>query len=86
LQGALEATQAMAPDDLVKALPREIVTGANVDEIRTILARYRASLYPTRVAIDRAAADRVAQSLVAAGLIKADADTGGLYDTSITGG
>jgi NitT/TauT family transport system substrate-binding protein len=86
LQGALEATQAMSPDDLVKALPREIVTGANLDEIRTILARYRASLYPTRVAIDRAAADRVAQSLMAAGLIKADADTGGLYDTSITGG
>ena len=85
LGNALAAVQQVTPDDLVNALPPEMTTGADLDEMRAILARYRASLYPTTIRMDRAAEDRVAQSLTIAGLIPAGADLSGLYDTSIAG-
>lgn len=86
LQQALQAVQSRSTEDLVKALPREMTIGADTNEMRDILGRYRASLYPTSVQIDRAAADRVAESLKVGGLLQANADTSGLYDTSISGG
>jgi len=86
LQSALVATQAVTPDDLVKALPRETLIGADLGELRDILARYRGSLYPTAIAMDRAAEDRVAESLKEAGLLQPDFDASGLYDTAIAGG
>ncbi|MGH6977513.1 MAG: ABC transporter substrate-binding protein [Stellaceae bacterium] len=61
LSGALHAVQALSPDDLVKSLPPEMTAGADTGAMRDILAKYRASLYPTTVKIDLAAADRVAQ-------------------------
>jgi len=85
LAAALQAVQTLSPDDLVKSLPPEMTTGADTGEMRDTLAKYRGSLYPTTVKIDLAAAGRVAQSLKVAGLLKADADTSGLYDTSIAG-
>jgi sulfonate transport system substrate-binding protein len=86
LKSALAATQAVSPDDLVTALPRETLIGADLGELRGILARYRSSLYPIGIALDRAAEDRVAQSLKEAGLLTPDFDASGLYDTSIAGG
>jgi NitT/TauT family transport system substrate-binding protein len=86
LQAALLATQTMSPAELVKTLPRETVIGGDTAELENILARYRASLYPTRVAMNRAAEDRVMDSLKVAGLLKPDFDAAGLYDTSIVGG
>jgi len=86
LQGALLAVQSLTPDDLVKALPREMTAGADLGEMRDILARYRASLYPTTVKIDPAAAHRVAESLTVAGLLKPGVNTSTLFDTSISGG
>src|SRR5580692_3306170 len=53
LQNALAAVQQVTPDDLVKALPPEMTTGADLGQMRDILARYRASLYPTTIAMDR---------------------------------
>jgi len=85
LGGALKAVQTLSPGDLVKSLPAEMTTGADTGEMRDILARYRASLYPLSVKIDPAAGARVAQSLKIAGLLKPDADTSGLYDTAIAG-
>jgi NitT/TauT family transport system substrate-binding protein len=85
LRSALQHLQTMAPEDLVKALPRELTTGADVGELRDVLARYRGSLYPTTVAIDLAASNRVAESLKVGGLLPLDANTSGLYDTSIAG-
>lgn len=85
LQSALVAVQQMTPADLVKALPPEMTTGADLGQMRDILARYRASLYPTSVAMERAAEDRVAQSLTIAGLLPAGTDTSGLYDTAFAG-
>ncbi len=86
LENALLAVQQVAPEDLVRALPPEMTTGADIDEMRDLLGRYRGSLYPTTIRLDRAAEDRVARSLVIAGLLPADADTSGLYDRSIAGG
>jgi NitT/TauT family transport system substrate-binding protein len=86
LQGALLAVQRVTPDDLVKALPAELTTGADLGEMRAILGRYRASLYPTSVKIDLTAAGRVEDSLKVAGLLKPDVDTAKLFDTSIAGG
>ena len=54
--------------------------------VRDILAKYRASLYPTSVRIDLAAAGRVAQSLTVAGLLPPGAKLDGLYDTAVAGG
>jgi NitT/TauT family transport system substrate-binding protein len=85
LGNALVALQQVTPNDLIHALPPEMTTGADLDEMRGILARYRASLYPTTLHMDRAAEDRVAQSLVIAGLLPAGTDMTGLYDTSIVG-
>jgi NitT/TauT family transport system substrate-binding protein len=85
LQNALAAVQQVTPDDLVHALPPEMTTGADLDEMRAILSRYRASLYPTSIHMDRAAEDRVAQSLTIAGLLPAGTDLSGLYDTTIAG-
>jgi len=86
LQAAMLAVQRVTPDDLVKSLPRELTTGADLGEMRDILGRYRASLYPTSIKIDLAAAARVAESLKVAGLLKPDTDTSKLFDTSIAGG
>ena len=86
LQGALGAVQTLTPDDLVKSLPREMTTGADIGEMRDLLGRYRASLYPTTAKIDLAAADRVAESLKVAGLLSANTATQDLYDTSVIGG
>jgi sulfonate transport system substrate-binding protein len=85
LQGALLAVQTVTPDDLVKALPREMTTGSDLGEMRDILARYRASLYPTSIKIDLRAAGRVEDALRVAGLLKSDIDTTKLFDTSIAG-
>jgi NitT/TauT family transport system substrate-binding protein len=83
LQAALRATRAASPEDLAKALPRELTAGADMGELRDVLGRYRDSLYPTEVAIDLSASNRVAETLKTAGLLKPDTDTSGLYDTSI---
>ena len=53
--------------------------------MRAILGRYRASLYPTSIAMNRAAEDRVAQSLTVAGLLAPGTDLSAIYDTSIAG-
>jgi NitT/TauT family transport system substrate-binding protein len=79
----LPTLQTLPPDDLLKALPRELTTGADVAEIRASLARHRASLYPTRVTIDLDSSKRVADSLKVAGLLKDDVDPAPLFDTSV---
>jgi len=77
--------QQVTPDDLIKALPPEMTTGADIAQMRDILSKYRASLYPASTAMDRTAEDRVAQSLTIAGLLPAGTDTSGLYDTTFAG-
>lgn len=86
LDAALQAMPTMRPEDMVSALPKELLTGANVGELAQVLRRYSRSLYPNNTRIDLASSARVVEMLKTAGLIKADADLSGLQDTSIAGG
>ena len=85
LAGALVAVQSATPDELVASLPPEMTTGADTGEMKDILAKYRSSLYPTMVSIDKSAADRVTQTLRVGGLLPADAQVSGLFDYSFAG-
>ncbi|MBI1777947.1 MAG: ABC transporter substrate-binding protein [Proteobacteria bacterium] len=85
LQKGLERVQAAPIAEIVAALPRELVLGADMEELRAVIDRYRASLYPTRVQIDAASCERVAESLKIGGLIGADVKADGVLDLSIAG-
>jgi NitT/TauT family transport system substrate-binding protein len=86
LTESLKALRAMNGEQLVAALPPEMVAGLDAKEFGDILVSRRDALYPDTVTIDLDAARRVAQSLVAGGLIKPDANIAGLHDTTIAGG
>jgi NitT/TauT family transport system substrate-binding protein len=86
LDDALKAMPKMKADELVGALPKELLAGGNIEQYRDVLARYSGSLYPDRVTIDLASSRRVAETLKTAGLVKPDADVSGLHDTSIVKG
>jgi NitT/TauT family transport system substrate-binding protein len=86
LTEALTALRAMNGDQLVAALPPEMVAGLDTKEFGDILVSRRDALYPDTVTIDLDAAQRVARSLVAGELIKPDANIAGLHDTTIAGG
>ena len=86
LDDALKAMPKMKPEDMVGALPKELVAGANVAELADVLRKYSASLYPDTVTIELASSRRVADMLKTAGLIKPDADVTALHDTTIVGG
>jgi NitT/TauT family transport system substrate-binding protein len=83
LGAALPTLQTLPPEDLLKALPRELTTGADAKEIVDSLARHRASLYPTAVTIDLESSKRVADSLKVAGLLQDNVDPAPLFDTSV---
>jgi NitT/TauT family transport system substrate-binding protein len=85
LDDALKAMPAMKPEDMVRALPKELLAGANVPDLVAVLRRYARSLYPDRVTIDVGSSRRVADTLKIAGLIKPDADVSKLHDTTIVG-
>jgi NitT/TauT family transport system substrate-binding protein len=86
LEKGLRHVQAASAKELVAALPKELVAGADIDELVEIIGRYKASLYPTRVAIDVAACDRVADSLKLGGLIKEGVKAESVLDLSVAGG
>lgn len=85
LARGLKRVQSAAASELIAALPRELTAGADMDELVTLVDRYRRSLYPTQVAIDVAAADRVTESLKIGGLIKPDVKTESVLDLSVGG-
>lgn len=83
LARGLGRVQSAPAGELIAALPRELTAGADIDELVTIVDRYRRSLYPTQVAIDVAASDRVTESLKIGGLIKPDVKTESVLDLSV---
>jgi NitT/TauT family transport system substrate-binding protein len=85
LADALKTLRTMDGDQLIAALPKEMITGLDTKEFGEILVRHRDSLYPETASIDLEAARRVAQSLIVGGLLKPDANISGLHDTSIVG-
>ena len=86
LDDALKALPRMKPEQIVDAIPKELLAGANVAVFREVVARHRSSLYPEQVAIDLDSSRRVVDTMKIAGVLKADADVGGLHDLSIVKG
>ena len=85
LEKGLSRLQSAKPEEITAALPKQLVAGADVGQLTDIVARYRASLYPTGGAIDVAACERVADTLRFAGLIKPDLKAEQVLDLSIVG-
>jgi len=86
LADSLKALRGMSGDELVAALPKEMVTGLDLKQLADILAEHRNDLYPETVTIDLEAARRVETALQAGGLVKSGTDIAALFDTSIAGG
>ncbi len=70
LARGLDDTRSLPPAEIVAALPDALVAGGDVDRLERVIARYRRSLYPERVALDVEAAERVMQAQEVAGLLQ----------------
>jgi NitT/TauT family transport system substrate-binding protein len=78
----LADTRTLPPEEVVAALPEALLAGSDLPQLHAIIERYRLSLYPETVAIDRAAAERVVTAQEVAGVLRAGAvDLGVLLDT-----
>ncbi len=86
LAAGLRDTRAIPIEEVVAALPRELVAGGDRGRLGIMLERYRGSLFPEDVRIDVDAARRVEQANRVAGLLKADVDLGVLLDRSVLDG
>lgn len=88
LAKGLEDTRVnLTPDEIVAALPSALIAGGDVDQLKSIIGRYRASLYPETVKIDIDAARRVEQAHEAAGILQpGQVDLDVLMDLSILEG
>ncbi|HTI87147.1 MAG TPA: ABC transporter substrate-binding protein [Alphaproteobacteria bacterium] len=83
LSKGLHDTRTIPVMEIVAALPKELVAGGDRPQLIAILEKYRTSLYPDTVKIDRAAAERVAEAHRIAGVAKKPADLNTLLDTSV---
>jgi NitT/TauT family transport system substrate-binding protein len=82
LERGLADTRTIPVDEVIAALPVELVAGGDVEQLRAIIERYRLSLYPERVTIEREAALRVAEAQIVADLLEPGAiDLDSLLDT-----
>jgi NitT/TauT family transport system substrate-binding protein len=86
LAKGLEDTRTIPIEEVVVALPRELIAGGNRPQLLQILERYRKSLYPETVKIDVAAAERVAVAQKDAGVLTTPVELGTLLDTAVIGG
>ena len=87
LARGLVDTRTIPADDVIAALPSVLVAGGDLDRLTQIVERYRLSLYPESVSIERAAAQRVVRAQEIAGLLEpgsVDLDT--LLDTGVLEG
>ncbi|MEX0730403.1 MAG: ABC transporter substrate-binding protein [Aquisalimonadaceae bacterium] len=85
LRKGLIYTREAPVQELVDALPGELVAGGDIERLKGALDRYRKSLYPTEVTIDLEAADRVMRTQLAAEILKEPIDLADLMDTSVLG-
>ena len=87
LSKGLADTRTLSPEEIIAALPKALVAGGDVAELKAIIARYRLSLYPENVIIDPAACARVEKAQETAGILqpgKVDLKT--LLDTAVLAG
>lgn len=77
----------LTPDEIIATLPSALIAGGDIEQLKTIIGRYRASLYPETVVIDKAAAQRVVEAHEAAEILApGEVDVDVLMDTSILEG
>ena len=86
LAKGLNDTRTIPVEEIIAALPNELIAGGNQDQLRAILERYRKSLYPESVKIDVEAARRVAEAHRTAGLLEESVDLETLLDLSVVEG
>lgn len=86
LAKGLQDTRTIPVDEIIAALPNELIAGGDQAQLRTILERYRTSLYPESVAIDVEACRRVMEAHLAAGMLEGPVDLGTLLDRSVVEG
>lgn len=86
LKNGLHDTRTIAPEEVIAALPKALVAGGNIDQLKTIIARYRTSLYPETVTIDMASVERVRKAHIVAHILAPGAvDLSVLMDTAALG-
>ncbi len=86
LKKGLHDTRTISPDEVVAALPKALVAGGNVDQLKAIIARYRTSLYPETVTIDMDSVERVRKAHITADILAPGAvDLSVLMDTAALG-
>jgi NitT/TauT family transport system substrate-binding protein len=83
----LQDTRKISADEIVAALPKTLISGSNVAQLKDIITRYRISLYPDTVTIDVASVQRVERAHISANILKqGSVDMSALLDTAALGG
>lgn len=82
LRRGLQDTRTAPVEELVEALPAELIVGENRDQVAATLENYRQSLYPESVEIDVEASQRVLDSLRQAGALESSVTTEDILDLS----
>lgn len=83
LRNGLEHVRTADVDDVVGALPEELIAGEDPDQLAEIIDRYRESLWPEEVTLDEDAAQRVITALAGAGAIDREIPLDEVLDTSV---
>ena len=69
LARGLADTRSLPARDIIATLPTALTAGGDIPQFERIIERYRLSLYPESVTVDRDAAERVERSQEVAGLL-----------------
>lgn len=86
LAAGLQDTRRIPVEEVVAALPKELVAGGDQGRLGIMLERYRGSLYPDNVRIDVEAARRVEEASRVAGLLTKSVDMDVLLDRAVLDG
>ena len=86
LERGLQHLQTMPVAEVIEALPSELIAGGDRAQLEAIIERYRASLYPSSVAVDVESAERVVESQRVAGILEPGVDLNALLDLSVVNG
>ena len=86
LAAGLQDTRRIPVEEVVAALPKELVAGGDRGRLAATLERYRASLYPDDVRLDVDAARRVEEASRVAGLLGKDVELDVLLDRAVLEG
>lgn len=85
LAAGMEYMQQAPIEDIVEALPDELVAGGNMDVLANALEEYRASLYPSGVQIARGACERVMKAHLLADIQKEPVNMDQMLNQSVLG-